>query len=153
MGQALHSQDGTLRGPQMTPVQGAAIAAVLANDGILQQPHLVEEVGGVSVFKPRQATAVSSATAAQMMECLQYVVEAGTGRNAAVEGATVWGKTGTAERGNGIDDGWFIGCAKPEQASGPIPCAFAVVIEGAESSEACQVAAAYVREAVLSAVQ
>ncbi len=85
-----------------TPLQMAAAYAAIGNDGIWTTPHIVKtkvdaegETEGAG-FETREV--VSPGTALLMRELLASVIEDGTGRNAAVEGYRVGGKTGTANK-------------------------------------------------------
>ena len=60
-------------------------------------------------------------------------VEKGWASGAAVRGATVGGKTGTAETGRGTSHAWFIGFAGPDPAHLRYAVA-AMVEEGGEGS-------------------
>jgi cell division protein FtsI (penicillin-binding protein 3) len=87
----------------VTPLQLVTAFAVLANGGTLVQPHLVKAVmkdrAIVRETVPVQLRRViSEATARQVTNILQGVVSRGTGKAAAVEGFTVAGKTGTAQK-------------------------------------------------------
>lgn len=86
----------------VSPLQMAAAYAAIGNDGVWTTPHLVDtevdaqgetDVAGIETHK-----VVSSGTALVMRELLASVIESGTGRNAAVEGYRVGGKTGTANK-------------------------------------------------------
>ena len=57
---------------------------------------------------------------------MKGVVESGTGRNAAVKGLTIGGKTGSAETGKSTH-AWFVGYIESEQT----PYAVAIVLENA----------------------
>ncbi|MBW5486073.1 penicillin-binding transpeptidase domain-containing protein [Streptomyces bambusae] len=122
-----------------TPLQMAMVAAAVANGGEIARPRLVERTtrrdgtqvkGGVRGSLGR---AMNPATALRLQELMVKVVDEGTGRNAAVPGAVVGGKTGTAQHGvgnAGIPYAWFIGWARAEDA--PVPAvAVAVVVEDA----------------------
>lgn len=130
---------------RMTPLQGAMMAAAVANDGVLMAPYLVANVSGPN------GSVVSSATPARMSEVLdpaqdtqlqQMMVDAvtqpeGTGGPAAItslSGVVVGGKTGTADTdyysksGASQPDAWFIGYA----ARAGVPrIAVAVILENA----------------------
>ncbi|MFE7758223.1 penicillin-binding transpeptidase domain-containing protein [Streptomyces sp. NPDC057429] len=127
-----------------TPLQMAMVASAVANGGDLSRPHLVDRVtthAGDTVR--RQGTesyhrAMNPATAVQLRRMMVDVVESGTGTNAAIEGVTVGGKTGTAQHGvdnSGTPYAWFISWAQ-EPGSGRPAVAVAVVVEDASANRA-----------------
>jgi penicillin-binding protein A len=127
-----------------TPLQMAMVAAAVGNGGRLMAPYLVDRVtnhGGTTVAAPRPRTlhqAVSARTAAQLQELMEAAVTRGTGANAAIPGAVVGGKTGTAQHGlanTGTPYAWFISYARPPGA-GRASVAVAVVVEDAEAVRA-----------------
>jgi cell division protein FtsI/penicillin-binding protein 2 len=74
-------------------------------------------------------------TAARLRELVTDVVEEGTGRNAVIAGATVGGKTGTAQHGvgnHGTPYAWFICWARDDADTEP-RVAVAVVVEDASA--------------------
>jgi peptidoglycan glycosyltransferase len=98
-----------------TPLQMALVAAGVANNGTIMQPHLVKEVrsptGGLVVRVHPQVWkhAMKPATAAILNTFMQAVVTGGTGTAAAIPGIKVAGKTGTAETNQShIYTAWFI---------------------------------------------
>ncbi|WP_217141892.1 penicillin-binding transpeptidase domain-containing protein [Streptomyces sp. AC627_RSS907] len=146
-----------------TPLQMAMVAAAVANGGQVRSPYLVERTlraGGSLV-----ATAGSQpsrevmrpSTAALLKELMTGVVENGTGSNAAIRGATVGGKTGTAQHGvgnSGTPYAWFVSWAQSDRDLGP-KVAVAVVVEGsAEDREGVSGSglAAPIARAVMEAV-
>jgi len=82
----------------VTGIQLARALTVLANDGHLVVSHIVHSVGRESTPFTSLGPYVSAATCATMLELMVQVVESGTGTRAAVDGFTVAGKTGTAQK-------------------------------------------------------
>ncbi|WP_320777057.1 penicillin-binding transpeptidase domain-containing protein [Streptomyces sp. CRN 30] len=124
-----------------TPLQMAMVTAAVANGGSVRAPYLVERAtnasgGTVSVTVPRPPhQAMTPVTAARLRELMTGVVAEGTGGRAAVEGATVGGKTGTAQHGvgnSGTPYAWFISWARARDAAAPA-VAVAVVVENADA--------------------
>ncbi|MYS24560.1 peptidoglycan glycosyltransferase [Streptomyces sp. DvalAA-14] len=127
-----------------TPLQMAMVAAAVGNGGRLMRPYLVDKVTNysgltVAATSPRLLDqAVSRRTAGQLQQLMEAVVSRGTGGNAAIAGAVVGGKTGTAQHGLaniGTPYAWFISYAKP-RASALASVAVAVVVEDAEALRA-----------------
>lgn len=117
-----------------TALQMAMVASGIANRGIVNKPYLVQEVRGpdlaiLDTARPQEfGQAVSAAVAQVVSDMMVGVVESGTGKNAAIDGVRVAGKTGTAQTGNGRPaDAWFVSFAPADNAQ----VAVAVVIEGA----------------------
>lgn len=128
------------RDVRMTPLQGAMMAAAVANRGVLMQPYLVQrelapDLSVISETKPKvRATVLTPSQADELNQMMVSVVAKGTGTHAQIPGVTVAGKTGTADTGltsfsGNIPDAWFVGYAPA--ASSKI--AVAVVVEGAGS--------------------
>ncbi|MFF3320711.1 penicillin-binding transpeptidase domain-containing protein [Streptomyces sp. NPDC002889] len=120
-----------------TPLQMAMVSAAVAGDGHLKYPYLVERVtrsdGETIAHHGRRPyrQAMNPATAEQLQRLMVKVVEEGTGSNAAIKGATVGGKTGTAQHGvgnTGTPYAWFISWAQAYEAPQPA-VAVAVVVE------------------------
>ncbi len=89
-------------GVGVTPLQMASVFATIANDGEWIEPHVVAEIvdadGNSIVTEPRRRRVLSAETARQMRQMLEGVVAGGTGYRAAIDGFSVGGKTGTAEK-------------------------------------------------------
>ena len=125
-----------------TPLQMAMVAAAVAGDGSVRRPYLVERTtrrggGTLSTTGPRTLhQAMSPSTAQRLRELMTDVVEHGTGQGAAIPGATVGGKTGTAQHGlgnAGTPYAWFISWARPDDSMQPA-VAVAVVVEDAAAN-------------------
>lgn len=139
-----------------TPLQMAMVVAAVANRGILMEPYLVEEVRGPDTVplgrhEPSElGRSVSAQTADQLTAMLVEVVEDGTGRNAAIDGVSVAGKTGTAQVGEGRSPhAWFVSFAPAEDPR----VAVAVIVEngGGETEISGGRLAAPVARAVMEA--
>ncbi|WP_018571421.1 penicillin-binding transpeptidase domain-containing protein [Streptomyces sp. PsTaAH-124] len=124
-----------------TPLQMAMVAAAVANGGQVRVPYLVERTtrsGGttVSAAGSRPVRQVMRATTAERLrELMCDVVSDGTGRNAAIPGAVVGGKTGTAQHGvgnAGTPYAWFVSWAQGTEDLDP-RVAVAVVVEDASA--------------------
>ena len=92
-------------GVSVSALQLVTALSAIANGGNLMKPYLVREIvdqNGKRIhgFKPRKVRrAVSARTAAIVKNILKTVMtEGGTGVNAALDGYTVCGKTGTARK-------------------------------------------------------
>ena len=88
----------------VTPLQLLTAYAAMANGGWLMRPRVVEHIvqdEEFQFFAPHARHRVlSPQTLERMNEILVGVVERGTGKQAAVEGYTVAGKTGTPRKSN-----------------------------------------------------
>jgi len=101
----------------VSPLQLATAYSAIANNGTLVQPHLAEDVQ-----QPWSRRVVSWTVAAQLRAMLQVTVEEGTGKQARLEGYTVAGKTGTAQKPNEKTAGYskeviasFVGMVPADQ--------------------------------------
>ncbi|HEX7744173.1 MAG TPA: penicillin-binding transpeptidase domain-containing protein [Micromonosporaceae bacterium] len=141
---------------RMTPLQGALIAAAVANGGRQMRPYLVNKLLGPDrtttyyTADPRQLRqAVSPQVAADLQTMMVSVVENGTGRKAQIDGYTVGGKTGTAQVAPGVEDhGWFIGYVMKD---GQPISAVAVLLENAGkggSAEAARITGQIMRAVI-----
>ena len=101
---------------QITPLQMANIAAIMANRGFYYIPHFAKRFKGDSTnvlqhFQERQYTKVHPRHFEPIVEGMEKVVTAGTGRRAFISDISVCGKTGTVENVHGADHSSFIAFA------------------------------------------
>jgi cell division protein FtsI (penicillin-binding protein 3) len=86
----------------VTPLQLVTAYAAVANGGLLMRPRMVERlVDGEEVQEfpvEIRRRALAPETAERLMAIFTGVVKRGTGKSAAIEGYTVAGKTGTAQK-------------------------------------------------------
>jgi len=140
----------------VTPLHMALISAAVANKGVMMRPFLVSRIvtpEGVVLKGPRPGElyqVMSAETASALKNMMCEVVEKGTGRNAAIKGIKVAGKTGTAEneltaRQKDKEHAWFIGFAPADDPQ----IAVAVILEYSGSSGG-KSAAPIARELMLS---
>lgn len=124
-----------------TPLQMAMVSAAVANGGQARAPYLVERTtrsGGETVAGGRAhplTQVMRPSTAFQLKDLMRDAVERGTGGNAAIRGAMVGGKTGTAQHGvgnTGVPYAWFVSWAQADGAPEP-EVAVAVVVEDASA--------------------
>ena len=103
----------------VTMIQMISAYCSIVNGGYYYQPHVVKEIldedGNVvsSNDSVIMKETISEETSETMRDLLEYVVSEGTGSAAQIEGYSIGGKTGTAEklpRGNGNYVVSFIGC-------------------------------------------
>jgi penicillin-binding protein A len=104
----------------VTPLQMALVAATIANDGTLMEPHLVRESlgnAGTSTVNPSiVGQVVAPGIAHEIAAAMRLAVNGDIGQiftaGAALRNMVVAGKSGTAELGPGqAPHSWFIGFA------------------------------------------
>lgn len=120
---------GFNKGTLISPVHGALIASIVANEGILKKPYVVEEIKDLKterkVWEPEYilSRAVSKDTVEELQGMMRLTVTNGTARGAfrpyrvrKISNIEVGGKTGSIT--GGIPYGkrdWFISYAKPKE--------------------------------------
>lgn len=124
------------RDVRATPLHMAMVAAAVANDGVAVTPYAVRRIfdaDGETVEEHEVmelGQAMTPETAGTLTQMMERVVTEGTGRQAAVPGVRVAGKTGTATGSGEFSNPWFIGFAPVDNPT----IAIAVFIEGSEVS-------------------
>lgn len=89
---------------QITPLQLLRAASAVVNGGRLVTPHFAmkkrdAKTGKESTFSwEEKDSGISAEVSAQMKELLEAVVAEGTGKNAAIEGYRIGGKTATSQK-------------------------------------------------------
>jgi peptidoglycan glycosyltransferase len=123
----------------VTPLQMALVAATIANDGVLMEPKLVDELvsesGTSAVVSPQTLRRVmSTQTASEITDAMVRAVNGpfspAYAGGARVPGVLTAGKSGSAELGTGQrPHSWFIGFAPADHPQ----IAVAIVVERAGS--------------------
>ncbi len=104
-----------------TPLQIAMAYGAIANGGLLYRPRLVASTYESGLLHPLAESpsrrVISEGTSATVRSILASVVTEGTGSSAQINGVTVAGKTGTAERL--VEDGYLSAFAGMVPAENP----------------------------------
>ena len=91
----------------VNPIQFLTAINAVANGGKLIQPHVMKEINressegvvvNVDTFKPKTKQIISESVTTELRKHMERVVLYGSAKNAAVEGYTIAGKTGTAQK-------------------------------------------------------
>ena len=137
---------------QITPIQLAVTASSIINGGRRVTPHFGVRAadadgGNVETFAyPVREGVVSAETSATMRYILEQVVAEGSGKNGAVEGYRIGGKTATSQtlpRGSGRYIASFLGFAP---ADDPQVLAIAIINNPQGTYYGGQIAAPVVRQ-------
>jgi peptidoglycan glycosyltransferase len=139
-----------------TPLQMALVAATVAHGGEVPAPHMASAVrdpesgGTVWQFQPHNVgRAISTQTNNEIRMMMVESVKTGWAGAAAIQGATVGGKTGTAETGRGTSHSWFIGFAGRDP-NVPQYAVAVVIEEGGEGTRVALPVAKAMLEAALA---
>jgi penicillin-binding protein 2 len=130
----------------VTPLQMARLAALMANGGKVVHPHLVKSVGSVPVpWQPPENVGLKPSTLAVIRNAMKMVVDEGTGWRSRMPGVAICGKTGSAQvvaharlqrsptSAAMLPHGWFVTFAPAENPK----IAMAVLVEhGGSGGEA-----------------
>lgn len=94
------------QGFNVTPIQLIAANAAVINGGYLYKPHVVKQIAdsqGIVVkdYKPEVVRKViSEETSEKVKTAMKDVVDYGTAKHAQIDGYSIAGKTGTAQKGD-----------------------------------------------------
>lgn len=142
---------------RVSPLQMAMISAAIANGGEMMQPTLIDQViaPDLSILDdpaPQSLGQALDGDVAQLMhDVMIQSVTSGLATGAAIDGVTVGGKTGTAERGTDEPYNlWYTGFAQ----DGDRTIAIAVVVQPEENvqGEDSNSVSATIAQAVIEAV-
>lgn len=136
-----------------TPINMLMIASVVANDGYINMPYIVESASspqGKTIMTHTDSVkkVIQVEEAHKLQNMMRNVVVNGTGSNAAIKGIEVAGKTGTAENPSNKNHAWFLGFAPVDS-----PKVAVVVLLEEEGSAGGVAAAPIAREIMLNAIR
>ena len=119
---------------QLTTLQMANLAAILANRGYYYVPHLIKSFSNQNLsipekFRKRHTVRIDKEHFDPVINGMAKVVQAGTARFANVEGLDICGKTGTSQNPHGEDHSVFFAFAPKDDPQ----IAVAVFIENGGS--------------------
>ncbi|MDE6619348.1 MAG: penicillin-binding protein 2, partial [Lachnospiraceae bacterium] len=121
---------------QMTPIQIAMITAMIANNGEMMAPYMIDHIESANgnIVKKYTPTSlgqlITEEEAAILQEVMAAVVQEGTGTRLISEGYSAAGKTGSAEFNAASDShAWFTGYTYDTE----YPLQITVIMEGAGS--------------------
>ncbi len=115
---------------QLTTIQMANLAAILANRGYYITPHLIKEIDGEDLnpkFTSPNTVGIDSVLFDPVIQGMERVVDSGSGYRAYTPGIRIAGKTGTSQNPQGIDHSVFFAFAPIENPK----IAVAVFVENA----------------------
>ena len=119
----------------VTMIQMVAAYAAMVNGGYYYEPHVMKEItdaSGSTVVnndKLLVRQVISTATSDLLKEYLEGVVTAGTAKNVAIEGYSIGGKTGTAEKSNKDKESYLVSFMGVSPANNPEVLIYVVVDE------------------------
>ena len=117
---------------QLTTLQMANLAAIIANRGYFYTPHLIKSINaeGASIdekYRTRRTVRIDDQHFDPVIEGMARVTTLGTGQQAYVPGIDICGKTGTSQNPHGKDHSVFFAFAPRENPQ----IALAVYVENA----------------------
>ncbi len=123
----------------VTPLQMALAYGAIANDGVMMQPYLVDEVlsPNGNIVKANSPTVLTRVSRESIIKEIQDYLQATMEENnssAQISNYAVAGKTGTAENESGYDHAWYCGYAPADDPQ--IAIAIILESEGATGGQA-----------------
>lgn len=117
---------------QLTTLQMANLAAIMANRGYYYLPHLLKSFKDTdntipSKFIERKSVSIDSRHFGPIIDGMEKVINAGTGYQAYLPGVPICGKTGTSQNPSGEDHSVFFAFAPKQNPQ----IAIAVYVENA----------------------
>jgi penicillin-binding protein 2 len=114
---------------QLTPLQMANAASIIANRGNFYTPHIVRDIGKKDTpnprFMSRRTSGINTEYFNSIIEGMFLVVESGTAHNIRMDSIKICGKTGTAQNAGKNNHSIFIAFAPKDNPK----IAIAVVVE------------------------
>lgn len=122
---------------QLTTLQMANLAAIIANRGWFITPHIVKGFMEVNKslarnYTQRKSLDIDTSLYREVIDGMEHTITMGTARQAYIPGISFCGKTGTSQNPSGEDHSVFFGFAPKENPQ----IAVAVYIENAGSGGA-----------------
>lgn len=117
---------------EMSNLQIAHLASIIANRGSFKIPHLVKSIGHKEAaipqkYKETHSLSIHPEHYEPVIEGMRRVITNGTGRQAAIPDISLCGKTGTSQNPHGEDHSVFFGFAPQKHPD----IAFSVFLENA----------------------
>ncbi len=116
---------------QLTTLQMANLAAILANKGYFYTPHLLQDYSEIfatdNPYQVKQFVGIDSIHFDPVIKGMERVIKTGTAQIANIPGIDVCGKTGTSQNPHGKDHSVFFAFAPKEDPK----IAIAVYVENA----------------------
>jgi penicillin-binding protein 2 len=102
----------------VTPIQMANFLAIIANRGYYYKPHVIKAIGSKDTPNDRYLEKIDCGFERNhfdaIIEGMEQVMLAGTGRGVQIPGIKALGKTGTAQNPHGKDHSVFV-CIAPKE--------------------------------------
>ena len=102
----------------VTPLQMANFLAIIANRGFYYKPHVIKAIGEKDTPNERYAEKIDCGFDKKhfdaIIDGMEQVMLAGTGRSVQIPGIKTLGKTGTAQNPHGKDHSVFV-CIAPKE--------------------------------------